>query len=126
MRNVADHCSKTERRAEAAEREAVKLRLLSYLSDRVGLQLEAVITGVAEYGFFAQGKEFPAEGLVHVSSLTDDYYHYDPDGHRLEGSRTHHRYRLGDQVRVEVVRVDLQRRQLDFRLAGKPAARRRR
>jgi ribonuclease R len=124
LRNLGEHCSKTERRAETAEREAVKLRLLTYLSDRLGLILDAVITGVAEYGFFAQGKEFPAEGLVHVSSLGDDYYQYDPDGHSLEGRRHGHRYRLGDEVRVEVVRVDLQRRQLDFRLAGKERPRR--
>src|SRR5262249_22683114 len=119
MFNVAEHCSKTERRAEAAEREAVKMRLLSYLNDRLGLEMDAVITGVAEYGFFAQGKDFPAEGLVHVSSLGDDYYQYDPDGHVLLGRRHGHRYRLGDEVRAEVVRVDLQRRQLDFRVAGK-------
>jgi ribonuclease R len=119
LANIAEHSSKTERRAETAEREAVKLRLLSYLSERLGLDLPAVITGVAEYGFFAQGKEFPAEGLVHVSSLGDDYYQFDPDGHLLEGRRHGHRYRLGDEVRVEVVRVDLQRRQLDFRLAGR-------
>jgi len=124
LRNIADHCSKTERRAESAEREAVKLRLLSYLSDRLGLILDAVITGVAEYGFFAQGKEFPAEGLVHVSSLGDDYYQYDADGHLLEGRRHGQRYRLGDEVRVEVVRVDLQRRQLDLRVADRPRARR--
>ena len=124
LRNVADHCSKTERRAESAEREAVKLRLLSYLSDRLGLILDAVITGVAEYGFFAQGKEFPAEGLVHVSSLGDDYYQYDADGHLLEGRRHGQRYRLGDEVRVEVVRVDLQRRQLDLRVADQPRHRR--
>jgi ribonuclease R len=125
LRNIADHCSKTERRAESAEREAVKLRLLSYLSDRVGLILDAVITGVAEYGFFAQGKEFPAEGLVHVSSLGDDYYQHDADGHLLEGRRHGQRYRLGDEVRVEVVRVDLNRRQLDLRVAGKAKPRRR-
>ena len=113
---LGDHCSKMERRAETAEREVVKLRLLSYLSDRLGLELDAVITGVADYGFFAQGKEFPAEGLVHISSLADDYYHFDDDGHLLEGRRHGQRYRLGDQVRVEVVRVDLQRRQLDFRV----------
>ena len=101
----------------------MKLRLLAYLSDRLGLVLDAVITGVADYGFFAQGKEFPAEGLVHVSSLGDDYYQYDADGHVLEGRRHGHRYRLGDEVRVEVVRVDLQRRQLDFRVAGKVRAR---
>src|SRR5262249_34230647 len=71
-----------------------KLRLLSYLSGRLGLIMDAVITGVAEYGFFAQGKEFPAEGLVHVSSLGDDYYQFDADGHSLEGRRQGHRYRL--------------------------------
>jgi ribonuclease R len=125
LANVAEHCSKTERRAESAERETIKLRLLSYLSDRLGLVLEAVITGVAEFGFFAQGKEFPAEGLVHVSSLGDDYYQFDADGHLLAGRRHGHRYRLGDEVRVEVVRVDLQRRQLDFRVAGKGKSRRR-
>jgi ribonuclease R len=124
LRNIADHSSKTERRAESAEREAVKLRLLSYLSDRLGLILDAVITGVAEYGFFAQGKEFPAEGLVHVSSLGDDYYQYDADGHLLEGRRHGQRFRLGDEVRIEVVRVDLQRRQLDLRVADRPRPRR--
>jgi ribonuclease R len=125
LRNIADHCSKTERRAESAEREAVKLRLLSHLSGRIGLILDAVITGVAEYGFFAQGKEFPAEGLVHVSSLGDDYYQHDADGHLLEGRRHGQRFRLGDEVRVEVVRVDLNRRQLDLRVAGKAKPRRR-
>jgi len=119
LRNLGEHCSKTERRAESAERESVKLRLLLYLSDRIGLILDAIITGVAEYGFFAQGKEFPAEGMVHVSSLGDDYYQYNPDGHVLEGRRQGHRYRLGDAVKIEVVRVDLQRRHLDFRVAGR-------
>jgi ribonuclease R len=125
LRNLGEHCSTMERRAETAEREAVKMRLLSYLSDRLGLVMDAVITGVTEFGFFAQGKEFPAEGLVHVSSLGDDYYQFDPDGHALEGRRHGHRYRLGDAVMVEVVRVDLQRRQLDFRVAGKARGRRR-
>jgi ribonuclease R len=125
LQNLGEHCSKTERRAESAEREAVKMRLLSYLSDRLGLEMDAVITGVTEFGFFAQGREFPAEGLVHVSSLNNDYYQFDADGHVLEGRRHGHRYRLGDEVRVEVVRVDLQRRQLDFRVAGRGKGKRR-
>jgi ribonuclease R len=75
-----------------------------------------VITGVAEYGFFTQGDVFPCEGLVHISSLTDDYYHFEESAHTLEGKRSRRRYRLGDRVKVEVVRVDLNRRQLDFRL----------
>jgi ribonuclease R len=120
---LGQHCSRAERRAETAEREVVKLRLLNYLSGRIGMELDAVITGVADYGFFAQGVEFPAEGLVHVSSLTDDYYHHDEAAHTLEGKRAHRRFRLGDRVKVEVVRVDINRRQLDFRLCevkGKP------
>jgi ribonuclease R len=124
LRNLGEHCSKTERRAETAEREAVKMRLLLYLSDKLGHVLDAIITGVAEYGFFALGKEFPAEGLVHVSSLGDDYYQFDADGHVLEGRRNGKRYRLGDEVRVEVVRVDLQRKQLDLRIAGATKPRR--
>jgi ribonuclease R len=121
MKILGDHCSRMERRAETAERELVKLKLLQYLSTRLGEQLDAVITGVADYGFFAQAERFPAEGLVHISSLTDDYYHYDEGSHSLEGGRRKKRFRLGDRVTVEVARVDLQRRMLDFRLAGLPA-----
>lgn len=113
---LGEHCSRTERRAENAEREIVKLRLLNYLSERIGMTMEAVVTGVAEYGFYAQGQVFPAEGLIHVSSLTDDYYHFDEMAHTLEGKRTRRRYRLGDRVKVEVTRVDLDRRLLDLRV----------
>ncbi len=113
---LGEHCSKTERRAEAAERQLVRLKLLTYLSERLGMELEVVITGVADYGFYAQAEELPVEGLVHVSTLVDDYYYYDEASHSLTGRRSHRRYRLGDRVRVEVVRVDLSRRQLDFRV----------
>lgn len=114
---LGEHCSKMERRAETAERELVKTRILSYLSGRLGEQLDAVITGVADYGFFAQAERFPAEGLVHISSLVDDYYWFDESAHSLEGRRTQRRFRLGDRVRVVVARVDLPRRMLDLRLA---------
>jgi ribonuclease R len=95
----------------------VKLKILLYLESRIGEELDAVITGVADYGFFAQAERFPAEGLVHISSLVDDYYWYDEGSHTLEGKRTRRRFRLGDRVRVEVARVDVQRRMLDLRLA---------
>src|SRR5262249_53752088 len=113
---LGEHCSKTERRAEIAERELIKLKLLTYLSERLGLELEVVITGVADYGFFGQAEELPVEGLVHISTLTDDYYYYDEASHSLTGQRTRRRFRLGDKVKVKVVHVDLQRRQLDFRV----------
>ena len=116
---LGEHCSKTERRADMAERELIKIRLLTYLSDRLGLELEVVITGVADYGFFGQAEELPVEGLVHISTLTNDYYYYEEATHSLIGRRTRKRYRLGDKVKVMVVRVDLQRRQLDFRISEK-------
>jgi ribonuclease R len=116
---LGEHCSKTERRADLAERELIKLKLLTYLSERIGLELEVVITGVADYGFYAQAEQWPVEGLVHISTLIDDYYYFDEASHSLTGRRTKRRYRLGDKVRVQVVRVDLQRRQLDFRVKGK-------
>jgi ribonuclease R len=102
-----------------AERELIKLKLLTYLSERIGTELEVVITGVADYGFFGQAEDLPVEGLVHISTLTDDYYYYEEASHSLTGRRTRRRFRLGDKVRVQVVRVDLQRRQLDFRVTEK-------
>ena len=116
---LGEHCSKTERRADVAERELIKLKLLTYLSERLGLELDAIITGVADYGFFAQTEEMPVEGRVHISTLTDDYYSYEEASHSLIGRRTRRHFRLGDKVRVQVVRVDLQRRQLDFRVSPK-------
>jgi ribonuclease R len=116
---LGEHCTKTERRAEMAERELIKLKLLTYLNERIGMELEVVITGVADYGFFGQAEKLPVEGLVHISTLNDDYYYYEEASHTLTGRRTHRRYRLGDKVRVNVVRVDLQRRQLDFRVLTK-------
>lgn len=115
---LGDHCSKMERRAETAERELVKLKILTFLTGKLGERFDAVITGVAEYGFFAQVEQFPAEGLVHISSLVDDYYQFDEVGHALEGKRTRRRFRLGDRVHVEVSRVEIQKRMLDFRLVS--------
>lgn len=110
------HCSDREQRAEAAERELTKIKLLDFLSSRIGLEMDALITGVESFGLFVQGIELPAEGLVHVNSLADDFYHYDKTSHTLSGHRKGNTFRLGDQVRVAVGHVDLDRRQLDFRI----------
>ena len=118
---LGEHCSDREQRATQAERELIKVKLLEYLKDRVGEEFEAVITGVQEFGMFAQGTELPAEGLIHISSLQDDYYHYDRRTHSLSGFRNGQSYRLGDFVRVVVVRVDVDNRELDFRLVGRSA-----
>jgi ribonuclease R len=116
---LGEHCSQRERRAEDAERELTKVKLLDYLSDRIGDEFDAVVTGVESFGLFAQGIELPAEGLIHVTSLADDYYHFDRTTHSLVGRRAGNQFRLGDPIRVAVARVDVDRRELDFRLAGR-------
>ncbi len=113
---AGEHCSQREERAEAAERELTKVKLLAYLSDRIGEEMEAVITGVESYGIFVQGIDLPAEGRVHVDAMVDDYYRFDRAAHTLSGHRSGNTFRLGDKVRVVVARVDIDRRELDFRL----------
>jgi ribonuclease R len=119
------HCSDREQRAEAAERDLTKLKLLAYLSERIGEEMDAVVTGVESYGIFVQGVDLPAEGLVRVESLSDDHYYFDRASHTLAGHRAGNSYRLGDLLRVAVARVDLERREVDFRVVerkkGRPA-----
>ena len=111
------HCSTTERRAERAERELTKIKLLSFLEERIGTELDAVITGVDRFGFFCRGTELPAEGLVHVSTFPQkDNFDFDRDVMTLTGRRTGQVFRLGDRVRVAVAHVDVDRRELDFQL----------
>ena len=121
---LGQECSVLERRAEAAERELVKLKLLIFLSSRTGQEMEAVVTGVEPFGLFVQGLELPAEGLVAAESLPDDTYRFERASHSLVGRRAGNAFRLGDRVRVRVFRVDLDRRSLDFRLVEEGRARR--
>ena len=118
---LGEHCSDRERRSEYAERELTRVKLLDYLSTRIGTTMEAVVTGVEEYGLFVQGIDLPAEGLVHVSSLADDFYRYDRRAHSLTGYRSGNQYRLGDPVFVAVARVDVDRRELDLRIVSRTA-----
>jgi ribonuclease R len=114
---LGEHCTFTERRAAQAEAELIKLKVLSYLADKIGLEMKGVITSVEEFGFFAQSADYLVDGMVHVSTLGDDYYRFDSATHSLEGVRTGRTYRLGDSVTVRVASVDLDRRQLDFQVA---------
>jgi ribonuclease R len=120
---LARHCSEREQRAEAAERDLTKLKLLAYLSTRIGEEMEAVVTGVESYGLFVQGVKLPAEGLVRVETLRDDHYFFDRASHTLAGHRAGNAYRLGDLLRVAVAKVDLERREIDFRVVEKEKGR---
>jgi ribonuclease R len=115
---LAEHCTHTERRAESAERELIKVKLLTHLEGRIGEPFHAVIVGVEEFGLFAQLVELPIDGLIHVTSLADDYYYLEPETHTLIGRRTGNRFRLGDRIEVRVARVDVDRRELDLILEG--------
>lgn len=116
---LGDHCSEREQRATAAERELKKVKLLHYLEDKIGTQFEGVVTGVESFGLFVMGTDLPAEGFVHITSLSDDYYKFDKAGHVIKGFRSGNTYRLGDKVQVAVAKVDIERRELDFRLINK-------
>ena len=116
---LGQHCSDREQRAEAAERDLTRVKLLVYLSDHVGMQMDALVTGVENFGLFVEGVDLPAEGLIRTESLTDDFYTFDRATHSLTGRRFGNRYRLGDRLRVVVTRVDPARRELDFRLLGR-------
>jgi ribonuclease R len=124
---LAEHTSMTERRADEATREAVAWLKCEFMLEKVGKSFEGTISNVTSFGMFVQLSDIFVEGLVHVTALPDDYYQFDPTGHRLRGRRTHREFRIGQQVRVTVMRVSLDDRQIDFALAAEaPAAKRRR
>jgi ribonuclease R len=111
---LGEHCSMTERRADEAVRDAVEWLKCEYMQDKVGQVFDGIITGVTGFGLFVELRGVFVEGLIHVTSLRNDYYQFDPIGHRLHGERSGQVYRLGDGVRVRVTRVDLDERKIDF------------
>jgi ribonuclease R len=113
---VARHTSERERRADDAERELLQWKKVRFMADKVGDEYEGYITGVAPFGLFIELIEHYVEGLVHISSMADDYYRFLEQQHVLRGENTKKVYRLGDKVRVQVVRVDMERRQVDLGL----------
>jgi ribonuclease R len=116
MPEVARHTSLTERRAEDAERELLQWKKVRFMADKVGDEFDGYITGVASFGLFVELVEHFVEGLVHVSSMADDYYRFLDATHSLRGENTRKVYRLGDRVHVQVVRVDDEKRQIELGL----------
>ena len=114
---LGKHCSDTERRADEATRDVEAWLKAYYMRDRVGERFSGTISGVAGFGIFVALDEVYVEGMVHISELGNDYFQYDATRHQLLGERTGRRFRLGDRVRVELVRADLESTRLDFVLA---------
>jgi ribonuclease R len=108
------HTSERERRANDAERELVQWKKVRFMADKVGDEFEGYVTGVSAYGLYLELVEHFVEGMVHVSTMADDYYRFMEGAHVLRGEKNGRVYRLGDRLKVQVIRVDLERRQIDL------------
>jgi ribonuclease R len=117
MQKLGDHSSQTERRADDATRDVIAWLKCEFMEDKVGKKFAGIISGVTNFGVFVELKDIFVEGLIHVTSLKNDYYEFDAPHHRLVGKRSGAVYRLGDSVKVKVARVGLDDRQIDFELA---------
>ena len=114
LANKADHLSDRERVAMEAEREIVNRYRVRFMRDKIGEEFEGIISGVTAFGFFVELKDIFVEGLVRVTSLHDDYYQYHEKRYCLVGEKTHRTFRIGDEIKVRVDRVDVERRHIDF------------
>jgi ribonuclease R len=122
MEGFGRHCSDTERRADEATRDAITFLKCEFLSHRLGEQYQAVISSVTNFGMFVELDDLYIEGLIHITELGEDYFHFDPVRHCLKGERTGQVYRLGDRVEVQVAQVVLDTRKIDLRLVRHLAA----
>jgi len=114
---LCEHCSDMEQVALNAERESIKYKMVEYMGDKIGEEYDAHISGITSYGIYAEIDENHCEGMVPMRDLSDDYYDFDEKNFLLRGRRHHHKYQLGDAIRIKVARANLEKRQLDFTIA---------
>ncbi|MBT9099136.1 ribonuclease R [Methylovulum psychrotolerans] len=119
---LGEHCSANERRADDATRDVVSWLKCEFMMDKIGEEFSGIISAVTSFGFFVELADIYVEGLVHISNLGQDYFHFDPTSHQLKGERTNTNFRLGDSVKIRVVRVDLDEKKMDFELVQKQAS----
>ncbi|MDY5656303.1 MAG: ribonuclease R [Prevotella sp.] len=120
---LCEHCSDMEQVAQNAERDSIKYKMVEFMADKVGEVYDAHISGIQSYGIYCEIDENHCEGMVPMRDLDDDYYDFDERNYCLVGRRFHHKYQLGDAVKIQVARANIEKRQLDFTIAGstKPA-----
>lgn len=116
MELLGSQCSIFERRADEATRDAMSWLKCEFMSDRIGEEFQVIVTGVVDFGLFAQIQGMQIDGLIHVSSLGTDYFHRDKSGYRLVGERSKRVFRLGDHLHVRLVNVVIDERKIDFEL----------
>ncbi len=115
---LCEHCSDMEIVAQNAERDSIKYKMVEFMADKVGNVYDAHISGIQSYGIYCEIDENHCEGMVPMRDLDDDYYDFDEKNYQLVGRRHHNRYQLGDPVRIQVAKADIERRQLDFTIAS--------
>jgi ribonuclease R len=120
--DLCEHCSAMEQTAASAERSSVKYKQVEFMMDHIGQVYEGVISGITEWGLYVELNENKCEGMIPMRDLGDDYFEFDERNYCLIGRRSHQRYNLGDALKVQVARANLERKQLDFSLAEKPVA----
>ncbi len=121
MQKLGDNCSTTERRADDATRDVDDWLKCEYMQDKVGEIFDGIIASVTNFGLFVRLNDTHIDGLLHISMLAGDYYHFDAMRHCLQGESTGNTYKLGDSLKIKVIRVDLDERKIDFSLADTPA-----
>ena len=114
---LCEHCSDMEQTAQQAERDSIKYKMVEFMEDKIGNEYDAHISGIQSYGIYCEIDENHCEGMVSMRDLDDDYYDFDERNYCLVGRRHHHKYQLGDSIRIKVARANLEKRQLDFALA---------
>ena len=114
---LCEHCSDMEQTAQMAERDSIKYKMVEFMEDKIGNEYDAHISGIQSYGIYCEIDENHCEGMVPMRDLDDDYYDFDERNYCLVGRRHHHKYQLGDSIRIKVARANLEKRQLDFTLA---------
>ena len=114
---LCEHCSDMETVAQQAERDSIKYKMVEFMEDKVGETFDAHISGIQSYGIYCEIDENHCEGMVPMRDLDDDYYDFDERNYCLVGRRHHHKYQLGDPIRIKVARANIEKRQLDFALA---------
>ena len=114
---LCEHCSDMEQVAQNAERDSIKYKMVEFMSDKIGEVYDAHISGIQSYGIYCEIDDNHCEGMVPMHDLDDDYYEFDEKNYCLVGRRRHHKYQLGDPIRIQVARANIEKRQLDFTLA---------
>ena len=112
-----EHCSDMEQISQNAERDSIKYKMVEFMADKIGNTYDAHISGIQSYGIYAQIDETHCEGMIPIRDLGDDYYDFDEKNYMIIGRRHHTKYQLGDPIRIQVARANLERKQLDFTLA---------